>query len=122
LLPNFAVAIERTLLSAGRRTRSLILRATVTNINIRHNIAPTTTPLIHSKSRIMSPGVKLWLAGRQPSPVAGCSRWWSGFKGHEASTARMRHLHNLEHQEGHHLWRRRRAGCRNTRTFAKGYV
>ena len=50
------------------------LRATVTNINIRHNIAPTTTPLIHSKSRIMSPGVKLWLAGRQPSPVAGCSR------------------------------------------------
>jgi len=54
-------------------------------------------------ARIMSPGVKLWLAGRQPSPVAGCPRWWSGFKEHEASTARMRHLHNLEHQEGHHL-------------------
>lgn len=52
----------------------LILRATVTNINIRHNIAPTTKPLIHSKTRIMSPGVKLWLAGRQPSPVAGCPR------------------------------------------------
>ena len=74
IAPDFAVAIERILLSAGRRTRPLILRATVTNINIRHNIAPTTTPLIHSKSRIMSPGVKLWLAGRQPSPVAGCPR------------------------------------------------
>ena len=51
-----------------------IFRFRVTKIFFRHKRDLPPVRPVHSNHEIMSPGAKLWLAGRQPSPVAGCPR------------------------------------------------
>ena len=51
-----------------------IFRFHVTKRFFRHKRDLPPSRPVHSNHEIMSPGAKLWLAGRQPSPVAGCPR------------------------------------------------
>ena len=51
-----------------------IFRFHVTKRFFRHKRDLPPVRPVHSNHEIMSPGAKLWLAGRQPSPVAGCPR------------------------------------------------
>ena len=51
-----------------------IFRFYVTKRFFRHKRDLPPARPVHSNHEIMSPGAKLWLAGRQPSPVAGCPR------------------------------------------------
>ena len=51
-----------------------IFRSCVTKIFFVTNVPSLPRAPYTRNHEIMSPGAKLWLAGRQPSPVAGCPR------------------------------------------------